>query len=513
MKSQPSKKSTEAKLPSPPGYKMGRVLGQGGMGVVYLGKQISLNRKVAIKVLHPQFTQMVHVKRLLREGRALATLRHNNILSVIDFIQSEGRIYLIMEYIEGVTLSKVITKLKTAKRPTAGLFKKCCKGGDDWTYPDHHYFDLIRKVFVDLAKGMQHAHEHKILHRDIKPSNIMITASGNPFLLDFGLSTVASEVTLTNPQEILGTPLYMAPEQIEGATLTPTTDIYSLGATLYQTLGLKTAHTATSQIALLHSVVNKEPKPISQINPHLPRAFEKIVSKSMNKNPDMRYPSMQDMIDDLESLKFSDGPQDLGPQYHAPPSQGFMPWIYLMVGLLLMGLGIWWFLNRPTSEVEKNIVEAEQTVTPEEIGNDISIKKAFSGKVLNFVNNSVFNVKHPVHGPVKIKLAYLLVNDEAKPYIRDFLATVLKDKEVLVNPVQIAENGVTPAEIICNGAMVNAAVLSTGLVRLAEFPPPPRKYLNIEHSSKSMKRGGWNPKELNEDTVRRLTQQFKQKFQ
>ena len=93
---------------------MGRVLGQGGMGVVYLGKQISLNRKVAIKVLHPQFTQMVHVKRLLREGRALATLRHSNILSVIDFIQNEGRIYLIMEYIEGVTLSKVITKLKTA---------------------------------------------------------------------------------------------------------------------------------------------------------------------------------------------------------------------------------------------------------------------------------------------------------------------------------------------------------------------------------------------------------------
>ncbi len=500
---------------------MGRVLGQGGMGVVYLGKQISLNRKVAIKVLHPQFTQMVHVKRLLREGRALATLRHSNILSVIDFIQNEGRIYLIMEYIEGVTLSKVITKLKTAKRPTAGLFKKCCKGGDDWTYPDHHYFDLIRKVFVDLAKGMQHAHEHKILHRDIKPSNIMITASGNPFLLDFGLSTVASEVTLTNPQEILGTPLYMAPEQIEGATLTPTTDIYSLGATLYQTLGLKTAHTATSQIALLHSVVNKEPKPISQINPHLPKAFEKIVSKSMNKKTELRYQSMQEMVEDLESLKFSDGPQDSGPQYQAPPSQGFMPWVYLLVGLLLMGLGLWWFLNKPSAETEKPmvqdekpIVQDEETVEPEkEVASDVSLRKAFSGKVLNFVNNSVFLVEHPIHGPVKIKLAYLVVNDEAKPFIRDFLATILKGKEVLVNPVQISEKSITPAEVICNGAMVNSAVLSAGLVRLAEFPPPPRKYLSIQNLSKLMKRGSWSPQELTEDNIERLTQQFKQKFQ
>jgi len=324
--------SKDPKMPSPPGYHLGRVLGQGGMGVVYLGKQLSLNRKVAIKVLHPQFTQMVHVKRLLREGRALATLRHNNILSVIDFVQDQGRIYLVMEYIQGVTLSKVIQKLKTAKRPTASLFKKCCKGGADWTYPENHYFDLVRKIFIDLAKGMQHAHEHKILHRDIKPSNIMITSSGKPFLLDFGLSTVANEVTLTSPQEILGTPLYMAPEQIEGAQLNPSTDIYSLGATLYQTLGLKTAHYATSQVALLHSVVNTDPKPISQINPHLPKAFEKIVNKAMARKPQQRYQSMNEMAADLESLQFSEGPQESNVVYE-PKTQGFLPWFFLIAGV------------------------------------------------------------------------------------------------------------------------------------------------------------------------------------
>jgi serine/threonine protein kinase len=501
----------ERKIPSPPGYQMGRVLGQGGMGVVYLGKQISLSRKVAIKVLHPHFTQVVHVKRLLREGRALASLRHNNILSVIDFVQDKGRIYLIMEYIQGVPLSRVIQKLKAVKRPTASAFKKCCKGSQDWGYSDNHYFDLIRKVFIDLAKGMQHAHDHQILHRDIKPSNIMITPSGNPFLLDFGLSTVASEATLTNPQEILGTPLYMAPEQIEGETLTPKTDIYSLGATLYQTLGLKTAHNATSQVALLHSVVNKEPTPINQINPHLPRAFTKIVSKSMAKKPEDRYQSMNEMIQDLEALNFSDGQKEPMPVYNPSAKSGIFSWIFLILGLALMGVGFWWFINQPKKVKNEPLKQEKPTVTAEtETQNDVIITDPTFVTFKGFDLNNNIIVENTQHGIFSARPAHITIPPKSREMVQRFFQQSILNKEVLLKPVQNHRGQGNQVEIFYKSKVINTILVSTGLARAHMTPATPMRYKSLERVAQGQERGIWNPNFEDKGFHKEMMRHFKE---
>lgn len=520
MASPQAKAKKERKIPSPPGYQLGRVLGQGGMGVVYLGKQLSLNRKVAIKVLHPQFTQVVHVKRLLREGRALAALRHNNILSVIDFIQDKGKIYLIMEYIQGVPLSRVIQKLKTVKRPTAAAFKKCCKGGPDWGYSDNHYFDLIRNVFIDLARGMQHAHDHSILHRDIKPSNIMITPSGNPFLLDFGLSTVASEATLTSPQEILGTPLYMAPEQIEGEVLTPRTDIYSLGATLYQTLGLKTAHNATSQVALLHSVVNKDPTPINHINPHLPKAFTRIVSKSMAKKPENRYQSMNEMIADLEALNFSEPQKEPMPVYNPSGKSGILSWIFLLLGLALMGFGFWWFINQPKKATNTSQSQAQTTVAnnekaapvPEATLSDVILKNPTFVTFQSFDLKNHLIVKNKEGQTFSAKLAHLTIPPKALETVQELFNHSIQDKEILLKPIQNHDSQGNQVELFYKSKVLNAILIGSGLAHAHNIPETPMRFKGLERMAREQNHGFWNPRFENPKFQKDMIRQVKEKL-
>jgi WD40 repeat protein/predicted Ser/Thr protein kinase len=259
-------------------YELLEKIGQGGMGVVYRARQINLDRIVAVKLLpFSQFTSEEAVQRFQAEASAAAGLQHPNIVAIHEVGSHEGQHYFSMDFIEGRTLAEVVREKPLPAKRAAAYLKT-------------------------IAEAVHYAHQHGILHRDLKPSNILIDASDQPRITDFGLAkrlTVDSDLTLTG--QVLGSPNFMAPEQAEGRTqaIGPATEVYSMGALLYHLLTRQPPFQADTLTTLLKQVIETEPVPPRLLNPGVPLELETICLKCLEKEASRRYPTAQELADEL----------------------------------------------------------------------------------------------------------------------------------------------------------------------------------------------------------------------
>src|SRR5215472_4667962 len=260
-------------------YELLEEIGRGGQGVVFRARQKSLNRTVALKVIGlGQWATPAHLKRFRLEAEAAASLDHPCIVPIYEVGERDGQCYFSMKFVEGGQLDEVIQQRPISIRQAA---------------------ELIAKV----ARTVHYAHEHGILHRDIKPGNILLDAKGEPHLTDFGLARlVESESTVTRTLEVLGTPSYMAPEQAAGrnATLTSATDVYGLGAVLYQLLTSHPPFAGGTTYETIKLLLETEPRPPRLSNPKIDRDLSTICLKCLEKDPQRRYSSAHALADDLE---------------------------------------------------------------------------------------------------------------------------------------------------------------------------------------------------------------------
>jgi WD40 repeat protein len=267
-----------AELPQVPGYKVLGELGRGGMGVVYRAWHVRLNRPVALKMLLAgPYARPEERERFLREAQAVAGLRHPNIVPVYDVGDCDGRPYFTMELVEGGSLAQTLTGAPRPARDAAALV-------------------------ATLADAVQAAHKSGIVHRDLKPGNILLSADGTPKITDFGLARRFGEDSgLTVTGVPLGTPSYMSPCQARGdkTAVGPGTDVYALGAILYELLTGRPPFRAETPSATLQQVMTEEPVPPARLNPRVPRDLATICLKCLEKEPQRRYASAADLAADL----------------------------------------------------------------------------------------------------------------------------------------------------------------------------------------------------------------------
>ena len=260
-------------------YELLEEIGRGGQAVVYRARQKSLNRIVALKVIGlGPWTTETHLKRFRREAEAAASLEHPGIVPIHEVGERDGQCYFSMKFVEGGQLDEVLKGEPLSIRRAV---------------------ELIAKV----ARTVHYAHEHGILHRDIKPGNILLDQNGEPHLTDFGLARlVEAESTVTRTLDVLGTPSYMAPEQAAGETtkLSKATDVYGLGAVLYQLLTGQPPFAGGTTYETIRLLRDTEPRQPRQLNPKIPRDVSTICLKCLEKDPKRRYASALALAEDLE---------------------------------------------------------------------------------------------------------------------------------------------------------------------------------------------------------------------
>src|SRR5262245_36462477 len=260
-------------------YELLEQIGRGGQGVVFRARQKSLNRTVALKVISlGQWASKAHLKRFRREAEAAAGLDHPAIVPIYEVGERDGSCYFSMKFVEGGQLDEVVRRSPMSIRQAV---------------------ELIAKV----ARTVHYAHEHGILHRDIKPGNILLDEKGEPHLTDFGLARlIESESTVTRTMEVLGTPSYMAPEQAVGnnGAVNNTTDVYGLGAVLYQLLTGHPPFAGGTTYETIKLVLDTEPRQLRLLNPKIDRDLSTICLKCLEKDPKRRYSSALALGEDLE---------------------------------------------------------------------------------------------------------------------------------------------------------------------------------------------------------------------
>ncbi len=290
----------------PPGvlgeFRIVREVGRGGMGVVYEARQLTLDRRVALKVL--PFAAALDPKQLRRfktEAQAAAHLHHTNIVPVFGVGCERGVHFYAMQFIDGRTLAEIVRDRHPAPGggvpatvPAAGL-----SSATDRSQPE--FFRGIARLGVQAAEALEHAHQEGIIHRDVKPSNLLVDGRGNLWVTDFGLARLRGETGLTVSGDVVGTLRYMSPEQALGATdvVDHRTDVYALGATLYELLTSHPVFGGSDRQELLRQVVFEEPRRLRQLNPAVPVELEVIVLKALDKEARARYATARELADDL----------------------------------------------------------------------------------------------------------------------------------------------------------------------------------------------------------------------
>ena len=252
-------------------YELLEEIGRGGQGTVFRARQKSLNRTVALKVINlAQSASKAHLKRFRREAEAVASLDHSGIVPIYEVGERDGSCYFSMKFVEGGQLDKVVRRTPMSIRQAA---------------------ELVAKV----ARTVHYAHEHGILHRDIKPGNVLLDPKGEPLLTDFGLARLVEfESTITRTMEVMGTPSYMAPEQAVGnnAAVSSATDVYGLGAVLYQLLTGHPPFAGGTSYETIRLLLDTEPRQPRVLNPKISRDLSTICLKCLEKDPKRRYPPL-----------------------------------------------------------------------------------------------------------------------------------------------------------------------------------------------------------------------------
>ena len=293
-------------------FRLIRQLGQGGMGIVYEAEQISLQRRVAVKVLPlAGVLQTSRLERFKNEAKAAASLQHPHIVNAFFVGQERGVHFYAMRMIEGQTLAEIIASRPTMAKPGEGQTKQQDQLATDKTTPiatlstakpggSQDFCKSVARIGIEAAQALQYAHALGIIHRDIKPSNLMIDQLGRTWVTDFGLASTRADGDLTLTGELLGTLRYMSPEQVAGQTnADERTDIYSLGATLYELLTGQPAVKGTSQVEIARQLADVQPTNLRSIDRAIPEDLERVVLKAMAKSPADRYRSAEEFEQDL----------------------------------------------------------------------------------------------------------------------------------------------------------------------------------------------------------------------
>jgi non-specific serine/threonine protein kinase len=259
-------------------YKILEKLGEGGMGVVYKAEDTRLRRTVALKFLPPDMIRDDEAReRFAKEAQAASTLQHNNICTIYEIEETgDGRMFIAMAFYEGDTLRNKIEK---------GPLK----------------LEEAIRIVIQISEGLNKAHEKGIVHRDIKPANLFITNDGVVKILDFGLAKLTGRTRLTKTGTSLGTVTYMSPEQAEGKRIDHRTDIWSLGVILYEMITGRLPFQGDYEQAVVYSILNDEPEPLTGLRSGIPLALERVVTKAMKKNPGQRYQHLDELLVDLNN--------------------------------------------------------------------------------------------------------------------------------------------------------------------------------------------------------------------
>jgi serine/threonine protein kinase len=315
-------------------FRIVREVGRGGMGVVYEAEQVSLGRRIALKVLPFALTlDLRQLQRFKNEARAAAQLHHQNIVPVYYVGSERGVHFYAMQYIDGRSLAEVIHELwqvaSSAEGPTAlptasaGRPPAHGESTGPFVSPPHvaaetairppdalttaystdspSFYPAVARLVAQAAEALEHAHGYGIVHRDIKPANLMVDAQGHLWITDFGLAQFQADAGLTQSGDLLGTLRYMSPEQAGGrrVLLDHRTDVYSLGATLYELLTLRPPFDGADRQTLLHQILHEEPRPPRALRKSVPVELETIVLKCLEKEADRRYVTARELTDDL----------------------------------------------------------------------------------------------------------------------------------------------------------------------------------------------------------------------
>ncbi len=257
-------------------YQIDESIGSGGMALVFRGQDLLLGRKVAIKVLRPQFVSDADfIRRFQREARSAASLNHPNIVNVYDIGQDGDVYYLVMENIEGINLKEKIIK--------------------DGPLPLEQALTIMEQICQALAA----AHRNDIIHCDIKPHNILLNEEGIIKVTDFGIARAMSSGTMTYSDTVVGSAPYISPEQAKGENITPSSDIYSLGVVAYEIFAGCPPFKGESPITIALKHIRETPEPVSRFNPSLPSFIEQIVMQALEKTPEERYENAEEILKDI----------------------------------------------------------------------------------------------------------------------------------------------------------------------------------------------------------------------
>ena len=292
-------------------YRILATLGRGAMGTVYRAEDTRLGRVVALKFLSDEHLQDPHaVGRFQREARAASALNHPNICAVYDIGEHAGQYFIAMEFLEGVPLHELITR---GALPT----------------------DRVLELGVEVADALQTAHAKGFIHRDIKPANIFVTERGHAKLLDFGLSKAlelpatpvgSTEEQLSDPGAVLGTLAYMSPEQVRGEQLDGRTDIFSLGAVLYEMTTGRRPFPGSTSGTICEAILNRTPIPVGRVSPESPQRLEETINKALEKDRSLRYQNASELRADLKRLQRDRDGSAVSPPEGAARSAGSTRW-------------------------------------------------------------------------------------------------------------------------------------------------------------------------------------------
>ena len=256
-------------------YSIEGLVGVGGMANVYRGTDLKTGNQIAVKVLKEEFLDNEElVRRFKNESKAISILSHPNIVKVYDVSVTDKLQYIVMEYVDGITLKEYLKQ----------------RGGA-LTWKETVHFA------TQVLSALQHAHSKGIIHRDVKPQNIMLLADGSIKMMDFGIARFSRAQSQTVSDKAIGSVHYISPEQAKGERTDARTDIYSVGVMLYEMLSGRLPFDGDGAVSIAIMQISEKPKPLAEIAPNTPAGLRQITEKAMEKDPDKRYQSAQEMLD------------------------------------------------------------------------------------------------------------------------------------------------------------------------------------------------------------------------
>jgi Tfp pilus assembly protein PilF len=271
------------------GYEILGTLGEGGMGVVYRARDITLDREIAVKVIRPAALGAQATERFIREAKACSRIAHPNIVTVYAAGEDDGTAYLAMELLRGESMRAIVEK-----------------GPVPW--------ETAVRWIAGVLDALSRLHAEGIVHRDLKPENIMVVESGEAKLTDFGIARLGKSETITVDGATLGTARYMSPEQVQGKKVDSRSDLFSMGSVLYELLAGAAAFQGDHPLAAMYSITNEAPPPLEELSPDLPAELAAVISRALEKNPEARYQDAAAFRDALRGIiKAKEAPGALEP--------------------------------------------------------------------------------------------------------------------------------------------------------------------------------------------------------